>query len=62
MNDYEYYNRQMDLYMELRSEQVTRIGREHIIREYMAMSQEYIVIHRTDKLSPKKEVKNFKFE
>ena len=57
MNDYEYYNRQMVLYNDILSEELTMIH-----REYMAMSQEYIVIHRTDKLSPKKEVKNFKFE
>ena len=56
MNDYD-YRRQMALYMEIRAEQVTQLG-----RELMLMAQDYIIIHRPDKLSPKKKVKNFRFE
>jgi hypothetical protein len=56
MNDYDYYNRQMALYDEVRSALVTRLG-----RELMLMSQEYIVIHRPDKLSPKKRLERMRF-
>ena len=54
MNDY--YNRQMTLYNEIRSAQVTQVG-----RELMLMAQEYIIIHRPDKLSPKKNLKRMRF-
>ena len=57
MNNYDYYNRQMALYDEIRSTQVTRVG-----RELMLMAQEYIVIHRPDKLSPKKKLKRMAFD
>ena len=57
MNDYD-YRRQMALYMEIWPERVTRLTE----RELMAMAQDYIIIHRPDKLSPKKKVKEFRFE
>ena len=54
MNDY--YNTQMALYNELKSAQVTRLG-----RELMLMAQEHIVIHRPDKLTPKKRLERMRF-
>jgi hypothetical protein len=57
MNDYDYrFQMLVDTWIE-EIEEVRQVG-----REFMAMSQDYIIIHRPDKLSPKKKVKNFRFE
>jgi hypothetical protein len=55
MNDIDYYRRQMALYTEAMSQAITISGRQFL-------EMDVIIIHRPDKLSPKKAVMTHKMD
>lgn len=61
MNDRDYYRRQMTLYTEAMSQAITISGRQFL--EMMGCEpNNIIIIHRPDKLSPKKKLMAHKMD
>ena len=60
MNDIDYYRRQMTLYTEAMSQAITISVRQFL--EMMGCEPNNIIIHRPDKLSPRKKLMTHKMD